>query len=446
MPYVTDERLKGYLDTNQLHREQMCLAVMAIDKRFSDVRPRHPRGGRDGARDIEAVFKGVLRVFGAVGFVNQANDSKEHKKQIFTKFDDDLTEALKQDPRPKVFVFFTNVNLTVGEKDDLVAIAKGKGLAEAEVFDRERIRLSLDNPDGLSIRFQYLGIPLSEAEQATFFARWGDDIQGVITDGFGKLQKAINRIQFLQEMNQYLSHFTAVLELDREYSGSEIRHYRAFSTLQLKGPVHGIFSIMFGATDNSERGEAKTEQDLLKGQSGICGSLYGGQWEMRIPEDRVDAPPAEDPDDDNDEPTFPYVPAGNIRGVGLDDPVKTIRISYRKDQFIRFSPDLRLQDLDECIFIFFLNACLAKKLHTIKIYANEYKLAEIPNVGFKIDPTPVRYYVPLLFSDSELADPWVRVRPASLSSAFHISFSEHTPQRFFDAREIGADERSVSGA
>jgi hypothetical protein len=440
VPYVTDERLKSYLDTNQLHREQMCLAVMAIDRRFSDVRPRHPRGGPDGARDIEAVFKSVLRVFGAVGFVNQANDSKEHKKKTFTKFDDDLIEALKQDPKPQVFVFFTNVNLTVGEKDDLVAIAKGKGLSEAEVFDRERIRLSLDNPDGLSIRFQYLSISLSESEQATFFARWGDDIQGVITDGFGKLQKAINRIQFLQEMNQFLRHFTAVLELDREYSGSEIGHYRAFSTLQLKGPVHGIFSIMFGATDNSERGEAKTEQDLMKGRAGICGSLYGGQWEMRIPEDYIDAPPAVDTDKDNDDPTFPYVPAGNIRGVGLDDPVKTIGISYRKDQFIRFSPNLRLQDFDECMFIFCLSASLAEKIHSIKIYANEYKVAEMPNGGFTIDRTPVKYHAPLLFSDSELADPWVRIRPANLSSAFHIRFSEHTPRRFIDAREIGADE------
>jgi hypothetical protein len=35
MPYETDERLKNFLDTNQLHREQMCLAVMSIDKRFS---------------------------------------------------------------------------------------------------------------------------------------------------------------------------------------------------------------------------------------------------------------------------------------------------------------------------------------------------------------------------------------------------------------------------
>lgn len=441
MPYDTDERLKGYLDTNQLHREQMCLAVMGIDNRFSDVRPRHPRGGPDGARDMEAAFKGVLRVFGAVGFVNQANDSEEHKKKAVKKFNDDLTEALKQDPKPEVFVFFTNVNLTLGEKDDLVATAKAKGLFESEVFDRERIRLSLDNPDGLSIRFQYLNMPLSEAEQATFFARWGDDIQGLITDGFGKLQKSINRVQFLQEMNQYLSHFTAVLELDRQYRGNEIGHYRAFATLQLKGPVHGIFSIMFGATDNSDRGNAKTEEDLLKGQSGICGSLYGGQWEMRIPEDYVEAPPSEKADEDNDEPTLPYAPAGNIRGVGLGDPVKTIRIGYRNSQFIRLGPELRLQDFDECTFVFFLNQSLAEKLHSINIYANEYKVAEIPNGGFSIDRTPVKYYVPLLFSNSELADPWVRVRPSNYSSAFHIYFSEHTPRRFFDAREIGPDEK-----
>jgi hypothetical protein len=47
MTYGTDERLKGYLDTNQLQRERMCVAVLAIDKRFTNVRPWHPRGGPD---------------------------------------------------------------------------------------------------------------------------------------------------------------------------------------------------------------------------------------------------------------------------------------------------------------------------------------------------------------------------------------------------------------
>lgn len=59
LTYTTDEKLKGFLDTNQLHREQLCLAVLSLDKRFTDVRPRHPRGGRDGGRDIEAMFRGT---------------------------------------------------------------------------------------------------------------------------------------------------------------------------------------------------------------------------------------------------------------------------------------------------------------------------------------------------------------------------------------------------
>jgi hypothetical protein len=260
MPYETDERLKSYLDTNQLYREQMCLAVMAIDKRFSNVRPRHPRGGPDGGRDIEGIFNGVQRVFGAVGFINQASDSDAQRNKSSAKFKEDLSAALIQQPAPEVFIFFTNVNLTAGEKDDLVKHAKSKGIAYAEVFDRERIRISLDSPDGLGIRFQYLKIPLSEAEQAAFFARWGDDIQGVISDGFVRIQRSLNRMHFLQEAALPLSGFTGVLQLDKEYRGSEIGHFRAFGVVFLKSPVHGIFSFMFGATDNTARLHSRTEE------------------------------------------------------------------------------------------------------------------------------------------------------------------------------------------
>lgn len=93
MSYQTDERLKSFLDTNQLYREQMCRAVLATDKRFSDVRPRHPRGGPDGGRDIQAVYRDEQTTFGAVGFVNQGNDSDEQKRIIKKKFLDDLESA-----------------------------------------------------------------------------------------------------------------------------------------------------------------------------------------------------------------------------------------------------------------------------------------------------------------------------------------------------------------
>jgi hypothetical protein len=278
------------------------------------------------------MFNGIQRVFGAVGFVNQATDSDPHKKTVQKKFTDDLTEGLKQQPPPEVFVFFTNVNLTVGEKDDLVKAAKAKGIAHAEVFDRERIRISLDNPDGLSIRFQYLGIPLSDAEQATFFARWGDDIQGVITDGFGRLQRSLNRILFLQEATLPLRHFTCILELDREYTGSEIGHFRAFATIHLKAAVHGVFSLLFGSTDNGERLNAETAGQLANGKSGISASICGGEWEARIP----------DEGNANEEGRGrAYQRVSSFRSIG-QDPVKTIRVRYTDDTFISFKPGLTL--------------------------------------------------------------------------------------------------------
>jgi hypothetical protein len=253
LPYDTDERLKSYLDTNQLHREQMCRAVLAIDKRFTDVRPRHPRGGPDGGRDIQAIFRESQTAFGAVGFVNQANDSNEHKKRVREKFIEDYQSALAAEAKPDVFVFFTNVNLTVGEKDALIADAKAAGIASAEIFDRERIRIALDEPDGFAIRYQFLKLPLSDAEQASFFAKWGDDIQSVISSGFQRVEQTLERIMFLQEAYDVLSSLNLIFELDRVYDADEIGHFRAFCRAQLVEPRHRIFGLLFGSADNSMR-------------------------------------------------------------------------------------------------------------------------------------------------------------------------------------------------
>lgn len=106
MSYTTDERLKSYLDTNQLGREQLCLAVLALDKRYTDVKPRHPRGGPDGGRDIEAVYRASELAYGGVGFVNQAADVEEKKKTIRAKFTEDVLSARAAEPKPSVFVFF----------------------------------------------------------------------------------------------------------------------------------------------------------------------------------------------------------------------------------------------------------------------------------------------------------------------------------------------------
>lgn len=425
MSYQTDEKLKSYLDTNQLHREQMCRAILAIDKRYSDVRPRHPRGGPDGGRDIEAVFREEQTVFGAVGFVNQANDSKEQKKVIKGKFSSDLKSALNSTIKPSVFVFFTNINLTIGEKESLIDEAKKSQIIECEILDRERLRISLDSTDGFSIRFQYLNIALSEEEQASFFARWGDDIQSVISTGFQRIESTLNRILFFQEASDTLTHLTFSFELKKKYSGEEIGHFRLFSSMYLKEPKHTIHGILFGSTDKSNRMRKENASNFTEQTSGIKYGISGGQWEHCIDEATYQ--------DDDDEK---YNCVGSFSSVGRDQ-IEFLHISYNKDGLIRLSPSLSVRDLDEAMFLPMMNKSLAEKVKAIHIYSNGYKIQEIQHADFGIDNEEgFDPSVPVEFSSDELKDPWVRIRPSIASSAFHIRFFDQTPKRMIMPEQI----------
>ena len=437
MTYETDQRLKSYLDTNQLERERMCLAVLAADRRYSDVRPRHPRRGPDGARDIEALYQLEQRAFGAVGFVNQANDSVEHKRKIIAKFMDDLEGALKQTPKPEVFVFLTNVNLTVGEKDGLIEEAKKQGLAHSEIFDRERIRIVLDSADGLSLRFQYLGIPLSEAEQASFFAKWGDDIQGLINARFGALERTVNRIHFMQEASLPLAHLWVTLRLDREYPAATISHFRAFAYVQYLAPVQRVFALLFGCADNSTRNNATTESDISPGDSGILKGIAGAQWEHHFPEDADTERAAAILWGEEDLYAQHTTKVGSLSGAGRTK-VKAITLTYSKSRFFRFDSGPRLIDLNGATFAVVVNESLASKIVSIQVFANDYKLAQFHGGEFHAEPPDGHFGVPMVFTAQELADKWMVLRPIG-ATYFPLDFAERTPQRFYSASEIPAD-------
>lgn len=429
MPYQTDERIKSYLDTNQLHREQMCRAILSIDQRYMDVRPRHPRGGPDGGRDLEAVYRENQTVYGAVGFVNQANDSNEQKKGICKKFTSDLKSALSSNKDLSVFVFFTNINLTIGEKDSLIDVARSSNISHCEIFDRERIRISLDSPDGFSIRFQYLNIPLSETEQASFFARWGDDIQQMISSGFKNIENGINRLLFLEESSTPLHHFTISFELKQKYSAGEIGHFRAFCFMYLKEIKQNIFSIAFGSSDKSNRMRDDTKEDFRLQPSGIKYGISSGQWENHIDLKNVAINKKVEDEDEK------YTQVGSSSSIGKED-IEFIVISYRKDDFIRYMPTISLRDLDEAMFLPILNKSLAEKLKAIHVYSDGYKIQEYSSDDFSIDSSEFKSSIPAEFSDEELGDPWVRIRPSNFSSAFQIDFFGKTPKRMFMPEQV----------
>ncbi|MCJ7481374.1 MAG: hypothetical protein MUO31_00240 [Thermodesulfovibrionales bacterium] len=437
MPHNTDEHLKSSLDTNQLAREQMCCAILANDRRFSDVHPRHPRGGPDGGRDIEATYQQELKAFGAIGFVNQANDSEKQKRQIKKKFKSDVKCALDSGEKPEVFIFFTNINFTCGEKDELIAFANKEGFKFCDLMDRERLRIALDSTDGFSIRFQFLRLPLSEEEQASFFAKWGDAINSLISTGFQKVEKKLDRILFLQEASEVLSSLTFAFQLKRIYDADEIGHFRAFISLFLKEPKLNILSILIGSSDKASRMRIDSRKNFRQEPQGIRHGISGGQWERYI--NTGNDKESKSLEDENDNSIYKCV--GSSSTIGMMT-VEFIKIQYSHDDLIRFYPRLRLIDFDDAIFMPILNSSLADKLRAIHIYANGYKIQEITESDFRIDALTFDPKFPVEFTEQEIIDGWVRIRPSTLASAFLISFSIQTPKRLFES-PLASD--SISG-
>lgn len=86
--------------------------------------------------------------------------------------------------------------MSEGEVEELNQSAESKGISFVDIYWRERIRYALDSPEGLAIRYQYLSIPLSEAEQASFFSRFGKDLERLVTGRFERLEKKLDLAEF----------------------------------------------------------------------------------------------------------------------------------------------------------------------------------------------------------------------------------------------------------
>ena len=224
-PRLTEERLRTWM-LSQSDRERLCLGILALDPRFADVKPRRPKGGPDGARDIEAVFQNREKVWGAVGFRANARDDHEDKRWVQTKFKYDVDAARRENSSLWGFVFFTNIDLTPAEVTTLEQYARDKGLLFVELNWRERLRIALDAPRGLGLRYQYLSIDLSPAEQRVFFAEYGQALERLLQQGFGAIDERLRRLEFLQECQKQLVKASVVITLHRPVTAEELGHYR----------------------------------------------------------------------------------------------------------------------------------------------------------------------------------------------------------------------------
>lgn len=401
----TDQRLRSWLDTNQLGRERLCQAVLALDERFSLVRMRHPRGGPDGGRDLEAQFLDGRRVFGAVGFQNSVSDSPNERTAASRKFKADLEVAIEADRDLKVFVFFTNVSLTLGDKRALEAVANEKGIEVLDIFDRERIRIALDSTNGLAARFQHLALRMSDAEQAAFFGRWGDRIENVITNSSDAVHTKLDRLEFIQEQSRALHYLSFHFKLSRRFAQTEMPHHRALMTIQfapLSNHAFGKLHMM----DCDDHGE--WEQQGATGLS-VYGQLVTTCWGRE---------------------SNHLLQQELCHGY---DPFDSVCATLRTSGFGPALLGKKLGDLDHAIINFFANKTLAEAVKQITVIANEYIIWETPSEP-AIESTDPDARFPVVFTLTELADRWMELKPPLTMGWF--DFTRYTPHRMLAAEQI----------
>lgn len=147
----------------------------------------------------------------------------------------------------------------------------------------------------------------------------------------------------------------------------------------------------------------------------------------------------------NGEEADKYVQVGSSSSIGVD-PVSVVVARYSHDDpLVRFRPRLQLRDLNDCMFMPVLNRSLAEKLHSVQVFANGYKLSDIRPSDFLVDYSPFTAELSGSFTDKELADPWVRIRPSALASSFHLMFTSTTPRRMYGYEEMPGVAQTQDG-
>jgi hypothetical protein len=220
--HLTEERLRNHLDGNQPSRELLCAALLPSLGPYTLVKSRRPKGGRDGSRDIEAVYDASLIAWGGVGFRNGGGSDDRARREASRKFKSDLNDALKKNPTLQVFFFFTNVDLTPAQIEDLTAHAINAGPSVVDVFDFERLRATLDSPQGFIPRLQHLGILMSPEEQLGLVDRIGDQLQSAMSSRFDGVEATLSEMQRFLDFQKPIYRLDYFIELTRNAPSAEI--------------------------------------------------------------------------------------------------------------------------------------------------------------------------------------------------------------------------------
>ncbi|MFT3733653.1 MAG: hypothetical protein QM776_01225 [Rhodocyclaceae bacterium] len=125
---------------------------------YDTVDPTHPLGGPDGGKDIVCKREDETCIV-SIYFPRGQKDYAE----ISAKFRSDFEKTKSSGSAG--FVFFTNQELTLGERAKLEDIAEGRWV---DIYHLERIASCLDTPNGYGLRLEFLQIEMTREEQVSF--------------------------------------------------------------------------------------------------------------------------------------------------------------------------------------------------------------------------------------------------------------------------------------
>ena len=411
----------------------MCVELLQTHRDFSDVRPRLPKGGPDGGRDLEATYKDGRRVVGGVGFVNDATDTAEHRRKAESKFNKDLANlstisADEHKRMPEVFVFFTNVGLTPTIVKSLTKSAYAANVSLCEIFDRERIRLMLDCNTGYAIRQRHLAISLSDAEQKDFFDRWGSQLQRMMSTTLGSIETVAHRLHFLAEAEFLVDRIWVTVELSSSLGDVSGGDFLFQVQVVLHPHSDGLYSVKFGS--GSEAIVESIEEIRSRSTHFPRNRQVGFGFASILPgTPQHERQKAIGRDMDGDE-TDRWFAVGSSHGI-LEIEKPYIQTSYGSEPFIeRPFPTCRLIDLNRCMIVFCCNATIANHIEEISLTANQYRILHLRRDDLRIEDVSLDLsHLPEPLGHLTVLGGWKVLRPSD-GSAFRPTFDTGTPERW----------------
>jgi hypothetical protein len=170
-------------DKGSTASERLAARLLSSEN-YSKIDPSHPLGGKDGGKDA-FLEKDGLRLILAVYFPR----GQQTIKEITDKFRGDLEGVEKN--KTMGIVFFTNQELTLSERQDLVKIANDKIL---DLYHLERITTLLDVPKHYGLRLEFLEINMRHEEMLAFYAQRDEEYLGRLLNIYSKLDSSVKNI------------------------------------------------------------------------------------------------------------------------------------------------------------------------------------------------------------------------------------------------------------